>query len=874
MALTPGARVGPYEILAPLGAGGMGEVYRARDTKLNRDVAIKVLPDLLAADPQRRARLEREAQALAALNHPHIAQIYGVEESHGTLALVMELVEGPTLADRIAGAPKGLPVEDAIRIASQVAEALEAAHASGIIHRDLKPANIKVRSDGVVKVLDFGLARMAGTDPLGSASAANSPTYASPAATAHGVILGTAAYMAPEQARGQIADARSDLWAFGVVLYEMLTGAPLFTGTTISDVLASVLRDAPRWDALPLDTPPNVHRLLRRCLQKDPQLRLRNAGDARIELMDDDGPSGSSGATVRTQPSRRALAVAALAACVCGAAGLMAGLRWSVPPDAPVRRSFIRERTPAPGWHVGDRFPAISPDGRHVAYLEGSRLSIRALDAFDPLVVPGKGDAGWPAWSPDSLSVAFVIDGASLWRVAVTGGDPIKLCDLPAASVTGTAWRPDRTIVVSVWKGWSGELFQVPEGGGLPQPLRTEAGTGAAAIYSLRGLPDGSLIYRRAGRDGDVLVIEGVGKPPLILTQPGFWFSYSGGYLVYQEQGWRDGLGALPFDLSRRAVTGPPVRIATMGGGPSVSSDGTLVFHRVLWGQAELTWLDRQGMERGRIGQAQDFMAFPAVSPDGEKVAVVGLEDFTPSIWVHDARRGTKSRVTFSSRGMFDHPAWKDSRSVTFMSNWGLFASSVEGGEPAPIVPESAVEPSAGGPRAEPVWSRDGRYLVFGQLGTDTRKDIWTYEAGTPQPRPVAQTPFDEVSPTLSPDSRHVAYISDETGRAELFVRAFPDGSGKLQITSGGAAFPRWSPRGDEIFFVEGVTLMAIPVRVGSALHFGSPQRLFDLDEHASSRRVRSYDAVDGQRFVVVRATQPTEWGVGIVQNWFEEFHK
>ena len=305
MALTPGTRVGPYEISSQLGAGGMGEVYRARDAKLHREVAIKVLPDLLAGDPERRARFEREAYALAALNHPNIAHIYGVEEGLDTLALVMELVEGPTLADRIAGAPKGLPVEDAIRIASQVAEALEAAHAAGIVHRDLKPANIKVRPDGVVKVLDFGLARMAGTDPLGSASAANSPTYASPAATAHGVILGTAAYMAPEQARGQIADARSDLWAFGVVLYEMLTGAPLFQGKTISDVLASVLRDAPRWDALPPETPPGVRRLLRRCLQRDPQLRFRNAGDARIELMADDDAAAPESVPVR--PWRAAL---------------------------------------------------------------------------------------------------------------------------------------------------------------------------------------------------------------------------------------------------------------------------------------------------------------------------------------------------------------------------------------------------------------------------------------------------------------------------------------------------------------------------------------------------------------------------------------
>jgi len=876
MPLSPGSHLGPYEVLALIGAGGMGEVYRARDTKLNRDVAIKVLPDVLASDPERLSRFEREAQALAALNHPHIAQIYGVEESAG-VALVMELVEGPTLAELIASRPHdhGLPVAEAIRIASQVADALEAAHTAGIIHRDLKPANIKVRPDGVVKVLDFGLARMAGPDPLGSASAANSPTYASPEATAHGVILGTAAYMAPEQARGQVADARSDLWAFGVVLYEMLTGAPLFQGKTVSDVLASVLRDTPKWDALPPETPPNVMRLLRRCLQRDPQLRLRNAGDARLELADD--------TTSATEPvvwrwSRLALASVGLLACAGSVAvGFMVGQRSATVPDRPIRKWLIEYRASGANLHLGYRYPAVSPDGRRVAYVDGAHLHIRDLDGLDSREIPIEGEVGMPTWSPDGRAVAFATNNSSLWRTAATGGEPTKLCDLPPGLVFGMAWQPSGRIVVGVVTPWiEGRLWAVPDTGGVAAPLKAEfTEKGHAIPWGLRGLPDGSLVYTLVG-DTDAVIVEGAGKPPLRLPALGRWFTYArSGHLLYEE-GDGQHVAALPFDLDRRVVTGTPFRVASTpisGAGPSVSMDGTLVHEQLTFGRSQLFWEDRYGGVHGSIGQPQDFIAVPSVSPDGHRVAALGIEGGTGmDIWVHDALRGTKSRLTLDS-SIYDTPAWTaDGSRISYINFFELVSSAAEGGEPKRVLPTPLPGVATPLAKSSHEWSRNGQFLAFTGWSTNNRQDIWAMETHGGPPRPVVQTPFNESDPTLSPDARHVAYISDETGRPELFVRSFPDGGAKIQVTSGGAAFPRWSPRGDEIFYVAGRRLMSVPAKTAPVLQLGTPMYLFDLEEHAN--RVRTYDTLDGQRFVVVRSLAPTKWGAAVVQNWFEEFRR
>jgi eukaryotic-like serine/threonine-protein kinase len=879
-----GHRIGPYLVESKVGEGGMGEVYRARDRKLNRDVAIKVLPAIVAHDPERRARFEREAQVLAALNHPHIAQIYGAEEAEEgeggqgqpILALVMELVEGPTLADVIASRGR-LPVDDAIAIARQVADALEAAHAAGIVHRDLKPANIKLRPDGVVKVLDFGLARMASSDPLGSASAANSPTYVAPGATAHGMIIGTAAYMAPEQARGQMADGRSDLWAFGVVLYEMLTGRPLFTGATLSDVLASVMRDSPKWDALPSETPPNVLRLLRRCLQRDLKLRLRNAGDARLELFDD---ATSAGEPVGRRWSNLVLASVVLLACAASAAvAWLVGQRSATVPDRPVRKWLIEYRASGANLHLGYRYPAVSPDGRRVAYVDGAHLHIRDLDGLDSHEIPIEGEVGMPTWSPDGQAVAFATNNSSLWRTAATGGESTKLCDLPPGLVLGMAWQPSGRIVVDVVTPMIDSRFwAVPDTGGVAAALSPEfaAEKGHAFAWALRGLPDGSLVYTLAG-DKDAVIVEGAGKPPLRLPVSGRWFTYArSGHLLYEESDAQH-VAALPFDLDRRVVTGAPFRVASTpisGAGPSVSVDGTLVHEQLTLGRSQLFWEDRHGGVHGSIGQPQDFIAVPSVSPDGSRVAALGMEGRNGvDIWVHDALRGTKSRLTLDS-SIYDTPAWTaDGSRISYINFFDLVSSAAEGGEPKRVLPTPLPGVATPLAKSSHEWSRNGKFLAFTAWSTNNRQDIWAMETHGGPLRPVVQTPFNESDPTLSPDAGHVAYISDETGRPELFVRSFPDGGAKIQVTSGGAAFPRWSPRGDEIFYVAGRRLMSVPAKTTPLLQLGTPMYLFDLEEHAN--RVRTYDTLDGQRFVVVRSLAPTRWGAAVVQNWYEEFtHK
>ena len=890
MTLASGSRLGPYEILSALGAGGMGEVYRARDSKLNRDVALKVLPDLVADDSERRARFEREAQALAALNHPNIAQIYGTEESVNpstgsgqalTLALVMELVEGPTVADLIASRGR-LTVDEAVAIARQVADALEAAHTAGIVHRDLKPANIKVRPDGVVKVLDFGLARMVDTSPLAS-SAADSPTVLSPAATAHGVILGTAAYMAPEQARGRPADARADLWAFGVVVYEMLTGRALFSGATVSDLLASVMRDEPRWDALPPDTPSNVTRLLRRCLQKDPQLRLRHAGDARLDLTETEGASPRDAHSLRRQ-GRSILAAGVVLACAASAAvAWMAARRPTPNQDRPVRKWLIEYEASGASLHMGYRYPALSLDGRRVAYTDGSHLRIRDLDALEARDVPTQGEVGMPTWSPDSGTLAFAVNNSSLWKTSSTGGQPVRLCDLPPGLVLGMAWQPSGHIVVNIVVPWiEGRLWTVPETGGAAEPFTPESPEAKGLIWGLRGLPDGSLVYRVEG-DRAGTIIEGAGRPPLRLQAEGSvgaglgggrWVTYSpSGHLLY-EDGDGQHVSALPFDIERRQVTGAPFRVAASpisGAGPTVSRDGTLAHEHLTLGSYQLFWMDRRGGVLGRIGQPQQFMAIPAVSPDGRRVAVLGIEETTLfNIWVHDATRGTKSRLT-AYEALFDDPAWMpDGSRVSFMESYELHSLPPDGGTSSRVLPPPKPGVERPGTQSSHDWSRDGKYLAFTAWGRATRKDIWALERASGRLQPVLQTAFNEAYPAIAPNSRYVAYISDETGQPELFVQAFPTRGEKLQLSTGGAAFPRWSPRGDEIFYVAGQRLMSVRVKAGSTLQAGTPQYLFDLESDAA--RVRTYDTLDGQQFVVARSLAPAKWGVAIIQNWFEEF--
>ena len=864
----PGARLGHYEIIATIGAGGMGEVYRARDTKLDRVVAIKVLPELFAVDADRLARFEREAKTLAALNHPNIAQIYGhvdVPSRSGApqLGLVMELVEGETLAEHIARTPHGISIDDALPIARQIADALEAAHECGVIHRDLKPANIKVRPDGVVKVLDFGLAKAASTSgSLAPLDSANSPTFMSPAVTGVGVIMGTAAYMAPEQARGRQVDSRADIWAFGVTLYEMLTGAPLFAGTSASDVLASVLRDEPKWQSLPPDVPPSVRRVLRRCLQKDPQLRLRHAGDIRIELTDEEAVAAPISTTVRA-PRSRWVAVAVTSVIALAAVAIAGVWLASRRTELPLRKWVIQQDA---GDEIfgRDNVPAISPDGRYVAYTDGPRLRIRDLTAHDHVEIAGSGVAGMPAWAPDGRQVAFVIDNKTLWKVAPTGGAAVKVGDIPAGVIFGLVWRRDRTIVANVAYGpTAAEIVAVPDQGGAPQKI---AADGNEAVLNMRGLPDDSLIYwRRRNNKAETVVLAASGGVKVLDLPPHHGASYSPtGHLLYVGRE-SPGIWAVPFDLSKLSLTGRPFRIADHGTAPNVSADGTLVYGRSVPGSRQLMWFTRDGNMAGAIGQPQDDLHGPAISPDGTRVAVAGVEQGARNIFVHEVGRRSRSRVTFGTDDV--DPSWhpKDGRIVFQNAFWDVLAVTPDGGKPQPLANDPA-------PEFHGRWSHDGRYFVYGLFTPQgTVADIWMREAGG-KPRAFIASQFDELLPEFSPDSRHLAYVSNETGRNEVFVRAFPGGEGKTQVSTNGGMWPKW--RGNEIFWVEGgdkeLTLMAAVVRTTPAFKVESPKALFKFENRTDVLPL--YDTPDGTRFAVVTTVKPPKNGIVVVQNWASEY--
>ena len=661
--LEPGCSLRPYRIERLIGAGGMGEVYRARDTTLGRDVAIKVLPPPFTSDPERLARFEREARMLAALNHPHIGAIYGVEDSDGVRGLVLELVECPTLVDRLTAGP--LPITEALTIARQIADALDAAHEKGIVHRDLKPANVKVTSDGKVKVLDFGLAKAFAGDRT-SEDLTQSPTL-SRAATAHGVILGTAAYMSPEQARGEAVDKRTDIWAFGCMLYELMAGKQAFHGDTVTEILADVLRGEPDWSALPAATPTKVRDLLRRCLQKDQTLRLRDAGDASIEIQEAlAAPSGDPTVTSPAAKIWRQPILVGPVSLLLG--GLLTGLAvWSLKPAGPPAPRPVTRFTitlPAGQQLAGEQLPGVRPgsamalssDGSHLAYVASQggsqQLYLRAMDGLDAKLVAGTDGALEPFFSPDGQELGFFA-GGKLKKVSVSGGAVIPLGD--ASWPRGASWGSDRMIafVPSI----AASLQQVPDAGGAPQPL-TRLEKGEAWQSGPEFLPGGKAVlfgFRRQGGVNQIAVqsVETGDRRSLIAggTQPQYALS---GHLVYAQGG---NLMAVPFDLQRLAVTGPPVLVVedvlqeADNANPtqySVSATGSLVYAHAR-GNADalrslLVWVDRHGTEQALPAEARAYV-HPRLSPDGQRVALTIGSDDGPegNIWVDDLVRNILS---------------------------------------------------------------------------------------------------------------------------------------------------------------------------------------------------------------------------------------
>jgi serine/threonine protein kinase/Tol biopolymer transport system component len=878
LAFTPGSRIGPYQLASRIGAGGMGEVYRARDTTLNRQVAIKVLLPAVANDPDRLARFRREAQVLAALNHPHIAQIHGFEEADGVRALVMELVDGPTLADRIAGG--AIAMVDALPIATQIAEALEAAHEQGIIHRDLKPANIKVRDDGTVKVLDFGLAKALATEGASApADATSSPTL-SAHATATGLILGTAAYMSPEQARGRPVDRRADLWAFGCVLYEMLTGQRAFPGEGASDTLAHVLMKEPDWHALPADTPVPIRRLLRRCVEKDRKKRLDSATAARLEI-DDARADPSARPPARERVSTRmAWFVAAASIVAALAAGVAAMLPWRrVAPELAVLRLDVT----TPQTSDPTSF-ALSPDGRQVVFVaagdSGSQLWLRRLDQTMAQPLPDTEGATFPFWAPDSRAIGFFAD-AKLKRLDLPGGKAQELAD--AANGFGGAWSRDGVIVYAA-NAISG-LLRVPATGGTPtsitRPVPGELGhrfpqflpDGRRFIFWIGpGLPEVQGLYLSS--------LDAAEKHRLVAADGSGAYAHPG-YLLWPRQG---ALVAAPFDAVLGTVSGDAEPIVAAVGSNvttnrtafSVSNAGLLAYRTGVTGRVRLVWMDRGGTVMQVLGSPdENTLLYPEPSPDGQRIVVQRTVQGNMDIWQIDAARGIPSRVTIDAN--VDSTAfWSpDGNRLIFRSNrngvYDLYEKPASGTEDEQRLFTSTDD------KIPSDWSTDGRFLLYVNENKETGRDLWALPLqpqGVGTPFPLVRSRFGEDQGQFSSDGRWIAYRTNESGLDEIYVQAFPGPGGKTRVSTQGGSQPRWRRDGKELFFVApNGTLMAVPVALplnGQAPNVGAPVALFATRLTSRGSPKQQYAvAPDGQRFLmVVSADETIIPTITVVQNW------
>ncbi len=907
----------------------MGEVYRARDTKLNRDVALKILPEVFTADSDRLARFRREAQVLASLNHPNIAAIYGFEDSGATHALVMELVEGLTLAELIdaaGGNAPGLPLVDALPIARQIAEALEAAHETGIIHRDLKPANIKVRADGTVKVLDFGLAKAIDPAESSPSAMANSPTLTA-RATQLGMILGTAAYMAPEQARGRAVDRRADIWAFGVVTYEMLSGRRAFDGDDISITLASVLKEDVRWDALPADLPAPLQRLLRRCLEKDPKRRLSWIGEARLILEDpaslnpDVAISSPAIAAAPPLPLWRRAMPWAFAALGLAAALVSIALwaPWRTTPVPTPRKLLVSIGVDASMGTVLGAPAILSPDGTTLAIVaqttgRPAELFIRKLDQLQAAPFAGTEGAASPFFSPDGQWIAFFA-GGKLKKVSVTGGAPVILCDAEAGR--GGTWTDDDTIIFSPSGSQPVKLLRVSASGGAPAVFGT-LGQGAVTQRWPQALPGGKgVLYteHRAGNGFDsanLVVAPLAGGVPKIVMRGAYYGRYvpsgsdspatpkrsEGGHLLYVQQGT---LFAVPFNLDRLETAGQAVpAIDGLSANQSIgsasvalSADGTLVY---VPGSAQsnvksIDWMTRDG-KTSTLRAAKTGWANPRFSPDGQKLALDITDGKQRDIWVYDWARDTLTQLTFDA-GNDRYPVWTpDGKRIVFGSDRAkpgvinLYWVNADGtGEPTRLTDSpNSQEPLT--------WHPSGRFLAFHESrGGSTGLDLmmlpmegdavrgWT--PGTPTV--FLATAAVEVLPTFSPDGRWLAYQSNEGGSFDIYVRAFPGPDGKWRVSSDGGIYPAWSPASRELLFLSPTqsNVMVAPYTVeGDSFKAGKPQLWSPTGYQTVGGAGFGPYAVhpDGKRLALAAAEQTAPGAVQdkvvLVSNFFDYLNK
>jgi serine/threonine protein kinase/Tol biopolymer transport system component len=871
-----GHSIGTYQITALVGVGGMGEVYRARDTKLGRDVAIKILPPRFTSDGDRLARFEREARVLASLNHPHIEAIYGLEEADGVRALVLELVEGETLADRIARGP--IPVKDALRIARQIADALDAAHEKGIVHRDLKPANIKVTPDGMVKVLDFGLAKATAAD------ASNPAPTGSVGGTGEGVILGTAAYMSPEQARGQAVDKRTDIWAFGCVLYEMLTGRLAFARDTLTDTLVAILEREPEWASLPSATSPRIVELLHSCLDKDPRRRLRDIGDAYTQL--ESNPDSPTSAARWPRRFGALIGVAAVAT-IAGFAAFSA-------------ITILRPRAALPPWATDDLTlsveiptsvtiqpspPAVSRDGRQVAWaavMTDGRFKIwtQALTTGVPRELPGTEGGSNPFWSPDGRSIGFVAQG-QLKRIEVATGAISSMAVLPDVS-SGATWSAENLVVFAARYG----IFAVPASGGTPTKVAAlNRDRQENQLMAPQFLPDNHhFVYvARSGRPQQSSAYVGSldGKSVRLFSTSSTVKYAPPGYLLSVRDGT---LMAHPFDPTTFAVGSEGTTIvqnmaaqvpqgAGVIGRFDVSPTGLLAFFAQPTTTVQvLRWFDRAGNSLSDLTDTGIYSNF-RIGPDGHRVVVDRGADATGgrSVWVYEGDGRPPTRVTFGGIDEW-HPLWSpDGEKLAFMSYRdgpgdiyikSIATSALE--EPL-ITDEEQKIPSD--------WSRDGRFLAYWIDRADTRGDVWVLPvAPKGAPIPIARTPFQEQRPRFSTDGRFIAYESDETGQMDVFVEPFPPTGRKWQVSDGGGTEPKW--RDQELWFRDRDRMLTVvPVTSnGSNFSVGRAVRLFKVP--APSIFTAFEISPDGQRILMRMATFPAHQPITVVLNWMARLKK
>jgi Tol biopolymer transport system component len=872
MTLSAGTKLGPYEIEAAIGAGGMGEVYRAKDTRLEREVAIKVLPPHLSSSEEMRQRFEREAKTISQLSHPHICALYDVNREGETEYLVMEYLEGESLADRLG---KGaLPSEQLLRYGIEIADALDKAHRQGIVHRDLKPGNVMITKSGV-KLLDFGLAKyQVAAQPVSGVSRLATEAQASQPLTERGTVLGTFQYMAPEQLEGKEADARSDIFAFGCVLYEMATGHKAFTGKSQASLISSIMREdpAPISTIAPM-TPPALNRVVKTCLAKDPDDRFQTAHDVKLQLQwvaEGGSEAGLPAPVVARRKNREKVAWAAAAVAVLAAAAFAFGFFQRAPKPARTMRFDIE----VPPEVSAVDAPRISPDGRILAFdatdATAHRIWVRPLNALEAHPLPGTEGTRRPFWSPDSRYLAFIADG-KLMKVDVSGGPPQKICDAPTGS-DGT-WSPDGLILFD--GGPRDPIQRVPASGGVPVPIvkpdpsRKEVEVGWPEV-----LPDGKhflymalnekasdSMYRIASLDGKENHAFAPAQSLVTYVEPG--------YLLYLRE---RTLVAQPFDAKTLKTTGEPIPIAEKVGTDavglarfSVSREGTLVYRT---GEVtdRMVWVDRGGKELETLGDPAQYHD-PAISPDGRRLAfdMVDPRAGRFDVWIRDLARGVTSRLSFSKGDAFA-PLWSpDGGRVVYTADTDLVEKAADGqGAETPLVKSDELKiPSD--------WTRDGRYIAFASQAKDTKWDIWMLPTfGDRKPFPWLKTTYAEIWPVFSPDGRYVAYQSNESGRYEVYVQSFPGPGGKWQISSAGGTEPHWRADGKELYYRSAdQKLMAVEVTTGATLEAGVAKALFPVRLETGLARNRFLPAKDGQRFLLVasparEAMSPTT----IVLNW------